>query len=67
MNANMLKLEIRNAAIGYAQKLNLAADKSYKSAIIFLNLSDNFQVVQQQRCPSYEYILSSRYQTLEGR
>ena len=45
MNSDMLKQEIRKAAFTYAKRCNLPIDESYKSAVIFQNLADNFHPV----------------------
>jgi len=42
MNSESLKQEIRRAALSYAQKLDLPIDDSHASAVLFLNLADNF-------------------------
>ena len=42
MNSDMLKQEIRRAAVAFAQRRNLPIDDSHTSAVIFRNLADNF-------------------------
>jgi len=42
MKADALKKELRKAALTFADKYGLLVDKSHESALLFLNIKDNF-------------------------